>query len=167
MSDPFIAEIRIFPLGFAPKGWASCDGQLLPISQNPALFSLLGTIYGGNGTSNFALPNFRGTVMTSTSRPPMPRRPVRAATCTGGRSTATRAVPARSSPTRRQRQAIPGSTPTPSLLPAATCRTSRGRRRCRRDPRPSWSGGRSWRARTGRRARSRWRRRGRRRRGRG
>ncbi len=60
MSDQFVAEIRIFPFNFAPKGWAFCDGQLLPISQNTALFSLLGTTYGGNGTSNFALPNMQG-----------------------------------------------------------------------------------------------------------
>jgi microcystin-dependent protein len=58
--DPFVAEIRIFPFNFAPRGWAWCDGQLLPISQNTALFSLLGTTYGGNGTSNFALPNMQG-----------------------------------------------------------------------------------------------------------
>jgi microcystin-dependent protein len=58
--DPFVAEIRIFPFNFAPKGWAFCDGQLLPISQNTALFSLLGTTYGGNGKSNFALPNMQG-----------------------------------------------------------------------------------------------------------
>jgi microcystin-dependent protein len=61
MADPFVAEIRIFPLGFAPRGWASCDGQLLPISQNTALFSLLGTTYGGDGKSNFALPNLQGS----------------------------------------------------------------------------------------------------------
>jgi microcystin-dependent protein len=60
MSNPFLAEIRIFTAGFAPKGWAMCDGQLMPISQNTALFSLLGTTYGGNGTSNFALPNLQG-----------------------------------------------------------------------------------------------------------
>lgn len=60
MSDPFVAEIRIVPFNFAPRGWAFCDGQLLPISQNTALFSLLGTSYGGNGTSNFALPDLRG-----------------------------------------------------------------------------------------------------------
>jgi microcystin-dependent protein len=58
--DPFIAEIRIFPFNFAPVGWAMCNGQILPISQNTALFSLIGTYYGGNGTSNFALPNFQG-----------------------------------------------------------------------------------------------------------
>ncbi len=60
MADPFVAEIRIFPFNFAPKGWASCNGQLLPISQNTALFSLLGTVYGGDGKSTFALPNLQG-----------------------------------------------------------------------------------------------------------
>jgi microcystin-dependent protein len=60
MADPFVAEIRIFPFNFAPKGWAWCDGQLLPLSQNTALFSLLGTVYGGNGLSNFALPDLQG-----------------------------------------------------------------------------------------------------------
>ncbi len=58
--DPFVAEIRIFPFNFAPKGWAFCDGQILPLSQNTALFSLLGTTYGGDGKSNFALPNMQG-----------------------------------------------------------------------------------------------------------
>jgi microcystin-dependent protein len=58
--DPFVAEIRIFGFNFAPKGWAFCDGQLLPLSQNTALFSLLGTTYGGDGKSNFALPNMQG-----------------------------------------------------------------------------------------------------------
>ena len=58
--DPFVAEIRIFPFNFAPKGWASCDGQILPLSQNTALFSLLGTTYGGDGKSNFALPDLQG-----------------------------------------------------------------------------------------------------------
>ena len=61
MADPFVAEIRVFPFNFAPKGWAWCDGQLLPLSQNTALFSLLGTTYGGNGKSNFALPNLQGS----------------------------------------------------------------------------------------------------------
>ena len=60
MADPFVAEIRIFPFNFAPRGWAWCDGQLLPLSQNTALFSLLGTTYGGNGKSNFALPDLQG-----------------------------------------------------------------------------------------------------------
>ena len=60
MADPFVAEIRIFPFNFAPKGWATCDGQLLPLSQNTALFSLLGTTYGGDGKSTFALPDLQG-----------------------------------------------------------------------------------------------------------
>jgi microcystin-dependent protein len=60
MSNPFLAEIRIFPFNFPPKGWAFCDGQILPLSQNTALFSLLGTTYGGDGKSNFALPNMQG-----------------------------------------------------------------------------------------------------------
>lgn len=61
MSNPFVAEIRMFAGNFAPKGWALCNGQLLPISQNTALFSLLGTTYGGDGRTNFALPNLQGT----------------------------------------------------------------------------------------------------------
>jgi microcystin-dependent protein len=60
MADPFVAEIRIFPFNFAPKGWAWCNGQLMPISQNTALFSLLGTTYGGDGKSTFALPDMQG-----------------------------------------------------------------------------------------------------------
>ena len=65
MADPFVAEIRIFPFNFAPKGWAWCDGQLLPLSQNTALFSLLGTMYGGDGKSTFALPNMQDNVANS------------------------------------------------------------------------------------------------------
>jgi len=61
MSSPFVAEIRIFAGNFAPAGWATCDGQLLPISQNTALFSLLGTTYGGDGKSTFGLPNMQGS----------------------------------------------------------------------------------------------------------
>lgn len=61
MADPFVAEIRIVGFNFAPKGWAQCNGQLLPISQNTALFSLLGTFYGGDGKSTFALPNLQGS----------------------------------------------------------------------------------------------------------
>ena len=61
MADPFVAEIRIFPFNFPPRGWAWCDGQLMPLSQNTALFSLLGTTYGGDGKSNFALPNLQGS----------------------------------------------------------------------------------------------------------
>ncbi len=60
MSSPFLSEIRIFSFNFAPRGWALCNGQLLPINQNQALFSLLGTTYGGDGRVNFALPDLRG-----------------------------------------------------------------------------------------------------------
>jgi microcystin-dependent protein len=60
MAEPFLSEIRIMSFGFAPKGWALCDGQLLPINQNQALFALLGTTYGGNGQTTFALPDLRG-----------------------------------------------------------------------------------------------------------
>jgi microcystin-dependent protein len=61
MSSPFVAEIKIFGCNFAPTGWAQCNGQLMPISQNTALFSLLGTFYGGDGKSTFALPNLEGS----------------------------------------------------------------------------------------------------------
>lgn len=62
MSEPFLAEIKMFGFNFAPRGWASCDGQILPINQNQALFSLLGTTYGGDGRTSFALPELRGRV---------------------------------------------------------------------------------------------------------
>lgn len=61
MADPFVAEIRMFPFNFPPRGWAWCDGQIMPISQNTALFSLIGTFYGGDGKSTFALPNLQGS----------------------------------------------------------------------------------------------------------
>src|SRR3978361_1065406 len=62
MSEPFMSEIRLMSFGFPPKGWALCDGQLLPINQNQALFSLLGTTFGGDGRVNFGLPNLQGRV---------------------------------------------------------------------------------------------------------
>src|SRR3954465_14886983 len=62
MAEPFLSEIRIMSFGFPPKGWALCNGQLLPINQNQALFSLLGTTYGGDGRVNFALPNLQGNL---------------------------------------------------------------------------------------------------------
>ncbi|MEQ9162953.1 MAG: tail fiber protein, partial [Ilumatobacter fluminis] len=62
MSEPFLAEIRIFAANFAPRGWAFCDGQILPINQNQSLYSLLGTTYGGDGRTSFALPDMRGRV---------------------------------------------------------------------------------------------------------
>lgn len=65
--DPFVAEIRVFPFNFPPKGWAFCSGQLMPLSQNTALFSLLGTYYGGDGKSTFGLPNFEGSAAIGVS----------------------------------------------------------------------------------------------------
>lgn len=62
MSEPFLAEIRIMAFNFAPRGWAACDGQILPINQNQSLYSLLGTTYGGDGRTSFALPDLRGRV---------------------------------------------------------------------------------------------------------
>jgi microcystin-dependent protein len=64
MADPFLGEIRNFGFNFAPQGWALCQGQLLPIAQNTALFSLVGTFYGSNGTTDFALPNLQGCIPT-------------------------------------------------------------------------------------------------------
>jgi microcystin-dependent protein len=65
MSSPFVGEVRAFPFNFPPKGWAFCNGQLLPLSQNTALFSLLGTVYGGDGKSTFALPDLQGNIPIS------------------------------------------------------------------------------------------------------
>ncbi len=62
MAEPFLSEIKIVSFNYPPKGWALCNGQFLPINQNQALFALLGTTYGGNGQTNFALPNLRGRV---------------------------------------------------------------------------------------------------------
>ncbi len=70
MSDPFLGEIRLFPYNFAPRGWAFCNGQIMAISQNTALFSLLGTTYGGNGTTNFALPDLRSRLAVSSGQGP-------------------------------------------------------------------------------------------------
>ncbi len=70
MSDPFVAEIRIFGCNYPPKYWAHCNGQLLPIAQNTALFSLLGTTYGGNGQTNFALPNLQGQAAVNAGQGP-------------------------------------------------------------------------------------------------
>jgi len=69
MSTPFLSEIKIMSFGFAPKGWAQCNGQVLPINQNQALFSLLGTTYGGDGRVNFGLPNLQGRAPMSFGRP--------------------------------------------------------------------------------------------------
>ncbi|MBX3120520.1 MAG: phage tail protein [Fimbriimonadaceae bacterium] len=70
MAEPFLGEIRLVAFNFAPQGWATCSGQLLPIAQNDALFALIGTIYGGNGQTTFALPDFRGRVAVSHGQGP-------------------------------------------------------------------------------------------------
>src|SRR5690242_1549148 len=70
MSSPFVGEIRPFPFNFAPRGWAFCAGQIMPISQNTALFALLGTFYGGNGQSTFALPDLRGRLAVAFNQGP-------------------------------------------------------------------------------------------------
>src|SRR5712691_3143496 len=70
MSDPFLGEIILVPYNFAPRGWAFCEGQLLPINQNTALFSLLGTTYGGDGRTTFALPDLRGRVPVGSGQGP-------------------------------------------------------------------------------------------------
>ena len=113
MADPFVAEIRIFPFNFAPRGWAWCDGQLLLLSQNTALFSLLGTTYGGNGKSNFALLDLQG-------RAPMhfgqgPGLSLHDLGETGGSETVTlleSEIPSHSH--AYNRQPVPGDTPTPA-----------------------------------------------------
>jgi microcystin-dependent protein len=70
MADPFLGEIRVFPFNFAPQGWATCSGQLLPISQNTALFSLLGTNFGGDGRTNFGLPNLQSRIAVGMGQGP-------------------------------------------------------------------------------------------------
>ena len=82
MANPFVAEIRIFGFNFAPRGWAFCNGQILPLSQNTALFSLLGTTYGGDGKSNFALPNLQGSSPMRTWTESTPRSPAKATPAT-------------------------------------------------------------------------------------
>ena len=82
MGTPFISEVKIISWNFAPQGWAFCNGQFLPINQNQALFSLLGTMYGGNGQTTFALPDLRGrapihVAQDSPSARPAARRPIR------------------------------------------------------------------------------------------
>ena len=89
MSDPFLGEIRMFSGNFAPNGWAFCNGQILPISQNTALFSLLGTFYGGDGRSNFALPNLQGAFPLHAGASAGPGLTPRSVGQTGGAETVT------------------------------------------------------------------------------
>jgi microcystin-dependent protein len=108
MSDPFLGDIKVVAFGFAPRGWAPCNGQLLPIQQYTALFSLLGTSYGGNGQTNFALPNLQGRV-------PLHAGDVYTPGAQGGeaRHTLTVAeVPAHTHPV--QGDGVPGTLPSPS-----------------------------------------------------
>ena len=121
MADPFIAEIRIFPSNFAPQGWAFCNGQLLPIAQNTALFSLLGTTYGGDGHTVFALPDLR-------DRFPMhpgqgPGLSLRDLGETGGSATVTPAatqMPTHTHAPAGSSLAAETATPSATVLPAAT-----------------------------------------------
>ncbi|MHA3773187.1 phage tail protein [Verrucomicrobiota bacterium sgz303538] len=121
MSDPFVAEIRIFPFNFPPKGWAFCNGQILPLSQNTALFSLLGTVYGGDGKSNFALPNILdNAVMQPGQGPGLSQRFLGE---TGGTETVTlleSEIPAHTHALQASRRVGDAGTPSTALLPAAT-----------------------------------------------
>ena len=87
MSEPFLAEVRMFGFNFAPQSWAFCNGQIMPIAQNAALFSLIGTNFGGNGTTNFALPNLQGSLVVGTGQNPARQNYVIGAT--GGQTTVT------------------------------------------------------------------------------
>lgn len=126
MSEPFVAEIRIFPYWFAPAGWAFCDGQLMPISQNTALFSLLGTFYGGNGTTNFALPNLAGRAPLQAGQGPGLSQ--REQGVPGGSETATLlsgGLPAHSHPLNATTTAASAASPA-GALPAASPRQTYG-----------------------------------------
>jgi microcystin-dependent protein len=116
MADPFVAEIRIFAGNFAPRGWALCNGQLLPISQNTALFSLLGTTYGGDGKTTFGLPNLQGRAPMQPGQGPglSPRELGES----GGSPTASLTVaqmPAHSHPQQVSSQSATTGTPGPSV----------------------------------------------------
>lgn len=117
MANPFVAEIRMFPFNFAPTGWAFCDGQLMPISQNTALFSLLGTTYGGDGKSNFALPNMQGNAAMHTGgAQPGPGLSFHSLGETGGEQTVTLLVTEIPSHTHVANAKTPGGTANPSGL---------------------------------------------------
>ncbi len=122
MTEPYVAEIRMFAGNFAPRGWALCNGQLLSIAQNTALFSLLGTTYGGNGTTNFQLPNLQGRapMHTGNSGPP-PGLSTRDLGETGGESNVTllaTEMPAHTHPISGAvvANSNPGETPSPNSL---------------------------------------------------
>jgi len=126
MSEPFVAEIRLFGFNYAPAGWAFCDGQLLPIMQNTALFSLLDTMYGGDGKSTFALPNLGGRAPLQAGQGPGLSR--RDQGVPGGSEAATLLsgdVPAHSHPLNATNTAASAASPAGGL-PAATARPAYG-----------------------------------------
>lgn len=115
MAEPFLAEIRMFGANFAPRGWALCDGQILPINQNQSLYSLLGTIYGGDGRTSFALPDLRGRVPVhpgnSTVAPPV------ALGARGGQEAHTMSpaeIPSHTHPATLHAESKPGTTGNPT-----------------------------------------------------
>ncbi len=116
MTEPFLAEIRIFPFNYFPRGWAFCDGQVLPIAQNTALFSLLGTTYGGNGRTTFALPDLQGAAPMHPGQGPglSPRELGE----TGGSPTVT--LPKRQSRGTATRSTSPGARAKRTTPPAST-----------------------------------------------
>ena len=134
MSSEFLSEIRIFSFGFAPKGWAQCNGQIMPMAQNQALFSLLGNVYGGDGKTTFALPDFRGRAgvhmgnrytlgqnggeqshLLTVAEMPIHQHPVNATT-----NAATSPSPTSNSllATESQNAYVPGGTPNTAMSPA-------------------------------------------------
>ena len=120
MADNFLSEIRLMSFGYAPRNWAQCDGQLLPINQNQALFSLLGTIYGGDGRTNFGLPDLQGRV-------PMHRGGVHTLGERGGEQTHTLSileVPTHVHQARAQSAAADAAAPGSALVLAATVPTA-------------------------------------------
>lgn len=125
MADPFIAEIRIVGFNFAPKGWAFCDGQIMPISQNTALFSLLGVTYGGDGKSTFGLPNLQGSAAVGAGQGP--GLSFRALGETGGAAAVTLTTAEMPKHTHQMRAigADPADVPTPTPT-AALARSSNG-----------------------------------------
>ncbi|WP_300680567.1 tail fiber protein [Nocardioides sp.] len=119
MAEPFLGEIRLMSFVFPPKGWAQCNGQLMPINQNQALFSLLGTVYGGNGVTTFALPDLRGRVPISFGAGTAGSHPLGAA---GGAATHTLALselPAHTHRVNGTNVAATTSTPQGNVLGAA------------------------------------------------
>jgi microcystin-dependent protein len=127
MSDPFVAEIRIVGFNFAPRGWATCDGQLLPLSQNTALFSLLGTTYGGNGQTTFGLPNLSGRAPIHPGQGP--DLSLRELGETGGSSAVTlltSEMPAHSHPQGVHQSTANTGTPSAAVSPAQTASNAYG-----------------------------------------